>query len=467
MARSTPAATDHRATLNASVVEELRQTMRGDLLLQGDDGYEGARRIWNGMVNRRPALIARCAGAADVISSVAFARKHGLVLSVRGGGHNVAGNAVCDGGLMIDLSSMKGVRVDPQRRTVRAEGGCTWRDLDQEAAAFGLATTGGIIPATGVAGLTLGGGLGWLMRKHGLSCDNLLSADVVLADGGTLTANATENPDLFWGLRGGGGNFGVVTSFEYRLHAVSQILGGMLVHPLDRAHDVLRFLREFMQVAPDELACMAVFLTGPDGSKILAVVVCYCGPVAEGERVLGPLRSFGPPAADQIAAMPYVQLQGLLEAGFPPGLQNYWKSNFLRELGDEAIATLIESFREVPSSTSAIAIEQLGGAVSRTADDSTAFAHRSAHSNLLVVSSWPNPADNAVNIGWTRSVWQAMQPFSTEGVYVNYLGPESDEGADRIKAAYGSSKYARLAALKKKYDPINLFRLNQNIRPMN
>ncbi len=465
MAHLTPAATDHG--LNASGVEQLRQKVRGTILLQGDNGYEGARRIWNGMIDRRPALIARCSGTADVMLSIAFAREHGLLLSVRGGGHNVAGNAVCDGGVMIDLSLMKGVSVDLQRRTVRAEGGCTWRELDQETAAFGLATTGGIIPATGIAGLTLGGGLGWLMRKHGLSCDNLLSADVVLADGTRLTANATQNPDLFWGLRGGGGNFGVVTSFEYRLHDVSQVLGGMLVHPLDRAHDVLRFLREFTPTVSDELACMPVFLTGPDGAKILAVVVCYCGPVAEGERALGPLRNFGPPAADQIAAMPYVQLQSLLEAGFPPALRNYWKSNFLRELSDEAIATLIESFREVPSLTSAIAIEQLGGAVSRTADDETAFAHRGARFNLLVVSSWPNPADDAVNIGWTRSVWQAMQPFSTAGVYVNYLGPETDEGADRIKAAYGSSKYARLVVLKKKYDPINLFRLNQNISPMN
>jgi FAD/FMN-containing dehydrogenase len=452
-------------TLSKAAIEQFARGLRGQLLRPGETGYDAARTIWNAMVDKRPAMVARCAGVADVILSVNFARTHGLVLSARGGGHNVAGNAVCDGGLMIDLSLMRAIRVDAPRRTARAEGGCTWRDLDHETAAFGLATTGGIIPATGIGGLTLGGGLGWLMRKHGLSCDNLLSADIVLANGELVTANPTENADLFWGLRGGGGNFGIVTSLQYRLHPVDQVLGGMVVYPLERAHEALKYLREFTKTALDELVCMAVLLTGPDGAKILAVVTCYCGPIEQGERVLRPLRQFGPPAADQIAPMPYVQLQGLLEAGFPPGLQNYWKSSFLRDLGDEAIAIAIEAFRHVPSPSSAIAFEQLGGAMSRVGENDTAFGHRSAPFNFLVVSSWPDPADNSKHIGWTRSLAEAMQRFSAGGVYVNYLGQEADEGRDRVRAAYGPAKYERLIALKKKYDPGNLFRINQNIRP--
>lgn len=452
-------------TLSKVAIEQLARGLNGRLLRPGETGYDAARTIWNGMVDKRPAMIAQCAGVSDVRRSVDFARDHGLLLSVRGGGHNVAGNAVCDGGLMIDLSPMRGIRVDAQQRTVRADGGCTWRDLDRETAAFGLATTGGIIPATGIGGLTLGGGLGWLMRKHGLSCDNLLSADVVLASGELVTAGPTENADLFWGLRGGGGNFGVVTSFRYRLHPVDQVLGGMVIHPLERAREVLGYLREFTRSAPDELVCMAVLLTGPDGAQILAVVICYCGPIAQGERVLRPLRQFGPPVADQVAPIPYVQLQGLLEAGFPPGLQNYWKSSFLRDLSDDAIAVAIEAFRHVPSPSSAIAFEQLGGAMSRVGENDSAFGHRSAPFNFLVLSSWPSPADNSKQIAWTRSLAEAMQPFSAGGVYVNYLGHETDEGRDRIRAAYGPTKYDRLLALKKKYDSGNLFRINQNIRP--
>jgi FAD/FMN-containing dehydrogenase len=453
------------ATVTAAAIEHFGQGLRGQLLRPGETGYDAARKIWNAMIDKLPAMIARCAGVADVIRSVNFARDHGLLMSVRGGGHNVAGNAICDGGLVIDLSRMKGIRVNSRDWSVHAEGGCTWRDLDHETAAFGLATTGGIIPPTGIAGLTLGGGLGWLMRKHGLSCDNLLSADVALATGEFVTASAAEHADLFWGLRGGGGNFGVVTALQYRLHAVDRVLGGMVVHPLDRAHQALSFLREFSKTAPDELVCMAVLLTAPDGAKVLAIVVCYCGPLAEGERVLRPLRQFGPPAADQIAEMRYVQLQALLEAGFPSGLQNYWKSNFLRELSDEAGTAAVEAFRRVPSPSSAIAFEQLGGEVSRVGKADTAFGYRDAPFNFLVVSSWPDVADSAKHIDWTRSVGQAMQPFAAGGVYVNYLGPEADEGRDRIRAAYGPANYDRLIALKKKYDPGNLFRLNQNIRP--
>jgi FAD/FMN-containing dehydrogenase len=453
------------ASISSSHIDKFAQTLRGQLLRPGAAGYEVARTIWNATVDRRPSMIVRCAGAADIVRSVNFARDHGLLLSVRGGGHNVAGNAVCEGGLMIDLSPMRGIRVDPRARTARAEGGCTWRDLDHETAAFGLATTGGIIPTTGVAGLTLGGGLGWLMRKYGLSCDNLLSADVVLASGELVTASPTENADLFWGLKGGGGNFGVVPSFQYRLHPVQQVLGGMVFYPLERAHQALAFWRNFTRTAPDELTSTAALLTGPDGAKVLAIVVCYCGPLADGEPVLRPLRTFGPPAADQVTSTPYVQQQALLEAAFPPGLQNYWKSSFLPDLGDDVIGLAIEAFRRVPSPTSAIAIEHLGGAMTRVGKADSAFEHRDAPFTFLVLSSWPNKADSAANIDWTRSLHRAMEAFSTGGVYVNYLGAEADEGADRVKAAYGPAKYDRLLTLKNKYDPDNLFRLNQNIRP--
>jgi FAD/FMN-containing dehydrogenase len=451
--------------LSDAETENLAANLRGQLLRPGMDGFDAARRVWNAMIDRTPALIARCAGAADVVHCVNFARYHGLPLSVRGGGHNVSGNAVCQGGLMIDLSPMRGIRVQPQRAIARAEAGCTWRDFDAETQAFGLATTGGIIPTTGIAGLTLGGGLGWLMRKHGLSCDNLNSLDMVTADGRLVTANAAENAELFWAARGGGGNFGVVTSFEFRVHPVGQVFGGMVAHSLERARDVLRFFRDFAVAAPDELTPMAAFVTAPDGSKILAIIVCYSGSLAEGERVLRPLRAFGSPLVDDIAPMPYLQLQSMLEPGFPPGQQNYWKSNFLRELSDDAIDILVEGFRNCPSATSALAIEHLGGAVGRAKEDATAFAHRKALFNLLIVGIWSNPVDNRRHTEWVRGLWEAMLPYSSGGVYVNYLGQSADEGLDRVRAAYGKANYERLRALKHKFDPDNLFRLNQNIDP--
>jgi FAD/FMN-containing dehydrogenase len=447
-------------------VAAFKTTLRGTLLQPGDTGYDEARKIWNAMIDKRPALIARCAGIADVVSAVNFARTHDLLVAVRGGGHNVAGNAVCDGGLMIDLSPMKSVRVDPVRRTARAEPGVTWGEFDHETQAFGLATTGGVIPTTGIAGLTLGGGIGWLMGKHGLSCDNLLSVDIVTADGQLRHASSTENPELFWGVRGGGGNFGVVTSFEYQLHPVSQVLGGMLIHPLEQAKDVLRFFREFTQTAPDAFISTVALLTSPDGAPVVATIVCYNGPMAEGERVLQPLRAFGPPLADQIGPMAYTTLQHMLVDGFPPGLQNYWKSNFLRDLSNDAIAVIVDGFTTAPAPTSAVAIEYIGGAVRRVDENATAFNHRHSPYNLLIVGIWPDPANNDANIRWVREFWQAAQPFSSGGVYVNYLGQTADEGTERIKEAYGVAKYERLLALKKKYDPTNLFRLNQNINPL-
>jgi FAD/FMN-containing dehydrogenase len=450
---------------SATAIQRFQSGLSGPLLRPTDEGYEAARRIWNAMIDKRPALIARCRIVSDVVNSVHFARDHGLTLSVRGGGHNVAGNAVCDDGLMIDLSLMRGIAVSAENRTASAEAGCTWRDFDRATQAFGLATTGGIIPATGIAGLTLGGGLGWLMRKHGLSCDNLVSADLVLADGRLVTASTTENTELFWGLRGGGGNFGIASAFRYRLHPIGAVFAGMVIHPLEQANKALKFLREFAQSTPDELNLMAVFLTAPDGNKALALFGCFCGRNSEAEKVLAPLRHFGTPVADTFAAISYVDFQALLEPGFPPGLQNYWKSNFLRDLNDDLIEAFVDAFRSVPSSTTAIAIEQLGGAVSRVPEDATAFNHRKNPFNALIVSSWPDRAESEKHVRWTRQLWQAIQPHSPGNVYVNYLDQEDDEGADRVRAAYGARNYERLLALKHEYDPQNTFRMNQNIKP--
>ncbi len=454
--------TGERANLTEATVKQFKADVRGEMLLAGDESYDETRKIFNAMIDKRPAMIVRCTGVADVIAAVNFARAKNLLVSVRGGGHSVAGNAVCDGGLMIDLSSMNGIRVDPICRTARAEGGATMGDLDRETQVFGLATTGGIYAGTGIAGLTLGGGIGYLNRKYGLTCDNLLSTDVVTADGGFLTANATENGDLFWALRGGGGNFGVVTSFEYRIHSVGPVLAGMVAWPLPHAKEVLRFYREFSVSAPDELRLDAILGTSPNG-PILAIVVCWCGTIDAGERVLRPLREFGSPVHDTIAAVPYKTIQNLLESfGYVPGHRNYWKSSFFRELSDEAIDTVVDSFFPPPAPLCAVAIEQLGGAVSRVGERDTAFSHRHVQHSILTIAYWEDPAATAKNIEWARKLYSSIQPFLEDGVYVNYLG--EDEGDDRVKAAYGSN-YERLVAVKKKYDPTNFFRLNQNIRP--
>lgn len=449
--------------LDEAAIQELRAGLRGALLHPGDDHYETARRVWNGMIDRKPALIIRCAGVADVITAVNFARTNNLLVSVRGGSHSAAGNAVCEGGLMIDLSLMKGIRVDPVRRTARAEPGLTWGEFDHETQAFGLATTGGFVPSTGIAGLTLGGGLGYLMRRFGLTCDNLLSVDLVTAAGQLLTASETENADLFWGVRGGGGNFGIVTSFEYRLHAVGpMVLGGFIFHPLPRAKEVSQFYRQFTRTSPDELTTHLAFATSPDGHPVVAFILCYSGPLEKGEEVIRPLREFGSPVADTVGPMPYTAVQALGGPLYPPNRLNYWKSSFLKELSDDAIETMIAQFATVPSPFSAAALEELGGVVSRVGRDETAFGERSAHYNLIITSEWIDPAESEKNIQWARDFWEAMQPFESEAVYVNYLGTE---GEDRIKAAYGPTKYERLVALKNKYDPTNFFRLNQNIKP--
>jgi FAD/FMN-containing dehydrogenase len=442
-------------------LQELQSAVRGRLIRPGDPDYDSARRIYNAAIEKTPALIVRCSGVSDVMRAVEFSRAHNLLLAVRGGGHNVAGNALCDGGVVIDLCAMKGVRVDPARRTARAQGGVTWGELDHETQAFGLATTGGVVTTTGIAGLTLGGGLGYLMRKHGLACDNLLSADLVTADGRFLTAGRDQNEDLFWGLRGGGGNFGIATSFEYRLHPVGSVLAGAVMFPIANARDVLRLYRECTSRAPDELTAYAGFLTSPDGVQLVATIACWSGAIEAGEEAVRPFRELGHQVADTIAPIPYRGIQTLFDPAYPSGLHNYWVSNFLRELSDEAIETIIGYCETVPSALSAVAIEHLGGAVARVGKTETAFHHRDSPYNLIITSLWRDAGDSEKNIRWTRELHEAMRPFGPDAVYVNYLG---DEGEGRVKAAYGPN-YERLVELKNKYDPANVFRLNQNIRP--
>ena len=441
---------------------ELKAGLRGQLLSPGDEGYDRARKLWNGMFDRRPALIARCAGAADVIRAVSFARDNRLAVAVRGGGHSFPGHSVCDGGLVIDLSAMKGIRVDLRTRTARAQAGVKWIEFDHETQAFGLATTGGTDGDTGIAGLTLGGGLGWLSSKYGLTVDNLVSADVVTADGRLLTASATENQDLFWGLRGGSGNFGVVTSFEYQLHAVGPtILGGMVAYPLGRAKEVLRFYRQFAKAAPDDVTTYAAFVTPPGGETVSALFCCYCGPLDKGEEVIRPLRSLGSPVQDLLGPMPYVAQQRLFEGGFPAGSSYYAKAGSLAELTDEAIEVFAEYAATKPSPLSGVLVQTVCGAASRVKSDATAFPHRRLPYAPVIVSQWLDAATSEKNICWARDFWKALDPLAGGGVYVNDL---SHDDADRVRTAYGAN-YERLAALKKAYDPDNLFRLNPNITP--
>ncbi|HEX8982681.1 MAG TPA: FAD-binding oxidoreductase [Ktedonobacterales bacterium] len=455
----------------AAGLNDLKARLRGHLLQPGDDEYEKARQVWNAMIDRRPAAIARCEGVGDVLDALAFARSHELLVAVRGGGHNVAGNAVVDDGLVIDLSPMKSVRVDPVRQVARAEPGLTWGELDRETQALGLAVTGGIQSTTGIAGFTLGGGFGYLARKHGLTCDNLLSADVVTADGRLITASAHEHPDLFWGLRGGGGNFGIVTSFELQLAPLGPILGGMLVYPLARAGAVLRFYREYIKAASDELFTIALFTTAPNaahiperlrGQRVLMLIICYAGKPEEGARAIQPLRAFGPPDADLVKVRPYREMQQLLDAANPAGRLNYWKSEFVTGYSDAAIETVVAFTARAPSPHSKTLFTQMQGAIARVGEHASAYSHRQAPFLININAMWTDPAESEAQIAWARDFWAAMQPFSAGGVYVNFL---SNEGEDRVKAAYGEVAYARLAALKRAFDPDNVFRLNQNIAP--
>ena len=450
--------------LEEAAVEGFKSSLRGEMLCPGDEGYDEARKVFNGMVDKKPAIIARCAGVADVINSVNFARTNVLLVSVRGGGHNIPGNSVCDGGMMIDMSRMRSVRVDPVGRTARAEPGVLWAELDHEGQAFGLATTGGTVSDTGIAGLTLGGGIGWLAGKHGLTCDNLLSADIVTADGQFLTASATENEDLFWGVRGGGGNFGVITSFEYQLHPVGQVLAGMVIHPFEKAKEVLKFYRDFSSAIPDEVNTVAGLLTTPDGQPAIAIIACHSGSIEAGEEALRPLREFGPPLADQIHPMSYEEVQTLLDAIAIPGRQYYIKSLFMKDIGAEAIDTMIAHFSKVTSPLSGIMFQQLGNATNRVGSGETAFSHREARYEWVCLTAWEDPGESEIHIRWTRECAEAMHPFTTGGIYVNQIGTEAEDGVDQIRAAFGAS-YQRLVALKNKYDPTNLFSHNQNIRP--
>jgi hypothetical protein len=445
----------------SAVQEELGSDLQGEVVLPADSGYETARAVFNGMIDRRPLAVVRPLNASDVVRCIEFARRRDLPLTVRGGGHSVAGNGVRDGAVMFDMSGMKAIRVDPETRTVRAEPGLTLGEFDRATQAFGLATTLGVVSTTGIAGLTLGGGLGWLNGRHGLACDNLISADVATADGRLLKASAQENEKLFWGLRGGGGNFGVVTSFEYQLHPVGLVLAGGMSYPLTIAPRVLRFYDDFVKAAPDELSTAASLALTPGGEPMVSIAVCYCGSIDEGERVLHPLRTFESPTDDGIQPMPYTELQSARDEGFPSGRLHYWKSGWLRDVTDGAIETLMQFVAQMPSSASGVGLQRMHGVASRVATSATAFPHRAAQYDFLIMSQWSDATDSDRNVQWTRALFEAMQPHLEEAVYVNNLG---DEGQGRVRAAYGEN-YARLAALKTAYDPGNLFRANQNIEP--
>jgi len=446
-----------------SAISDFAATFRGELLSPSTPGYDEARKVWNGMIDRRPAHIARCKSVADVQSAIRYGRENNVPIAIRGGGHNAAGLGVCDDGIVIDLRGLADVVVDPSQRIARVGGGATWGDLDRATAAHGLATTGGVISSTGVAGLTLGGGLGWLMRSYGLACDNLVGAEVVTADGQVLRATESENSDLFWGLRGGGGNFGVVTSFEFKLHPVSTIFGGMLLYPLARAREALRVYREVTHDAPDALTVFAAMMHSPDGIPVVGFVMCYNGSPEDGERAIAKIRAFDTPVAGEVGPMPYTALQSMLDAGFPPGLQVHWRSEFIKTIPDEFIETAVAAYERVPSPLSAMLLEQFGGAVKRVPVEATAFDQRDSDYNLVIVSRWADPADAERNVAWARETSKAVHPFTTGRVYVNYIGV--GEPADRVRAAFGERKFAQLVAVKQKYDPTNLFRINQNIPP--
>jgi FAD/FMN-containing dehydrogenase len=449
-----------RAISHEELRERLAKLVKGRVLGAGDLAYEESRHVFNAMIERRPAAIITCSCAEDVVHGVTAAREYGLPISIKGGGHSVAGNAVCEDGLMLDMSPMKRISVDPERNVTVAEAGLTLGEFDAATSAYGLATTLGVVSMTGIAGLTLGGGIGWLNGKHGLACDNVLSMGVVTADGQVRTVNADEHQDLFWAMRGGGGNFGVVLSFTYRLHPVTMVLAGPISYPPGQAADALHLYHQVASTAPDSLATAASVSRGDDGKPAVSVMVCWSGPAEEGEEVLRPLREFGPPTADAVGLIPYRELQTMPDAGFPSGRLHYWKASFLADPPSEAIDTMLRFAATTPSPSTGIGLQQITGAASRVAPAATAFAHRARQYDFLILSQWDSPADSPANIRWTRELFDAMGPHF-RGVYVNNLG---EEGSDRVKEAYGSN-YDRLADVKAAYDPDNVFRLNQNIRP--
>jgi FAD/FMN-containing dehydrogenase len=461
---------DSEVTLTSSEIEHLAGALRGPLALPGTAGYDEARTLWNAMHDRRPALVARCAGAADVMQAVRFARDKRLLVAVRGGGHNIGGNAVADDGFLIDLSLMRGIRVDPASRTAFVEAGCTLADVDHDTQAFGLAVPVGVNSTTGIAGLTLGGGFGWLSRRFGLTIDNLTAVDLVTADGQLLRASATNHADLFWAIRGGGGNFGVVTSFEFALHTFGpNILSGLVIHPIANARDVMRYYARASAAADESTTCWFVLRKAPPlpflapefhGKEVLVLAMAYLGDPAEGEAALQPFRSFGRPIADVVAQYPYTAWQRILDPLLSPGARNYWKSHDFTALSDGLIDVLLDFAMRIPDPQTEIAFAQLGGAISNVAAGATAYSHRDAQYTINVHCRWSDPSNDARCVQWARDLFQAAGPFATGGVYVNFLTADEQ---DRVRQAYGSN-YDRLVGLKKLYDPSNLFRVNTNIR---
>ncbi len=458
------------AVLDATKVQELRAQFRGELIEPQDPTYEEASKVYNAMIHRHPALIARCRDVADVISAVNFARDNKLPLAIRSGGHNGPGLGTVDDGLVIDLKLMKGTRVDPEEKTVRVQAGCVWGDVDHATHAFGLATTSGIISTTGVGGLTLGGGIGYLARAYGLSIDNLLSVDMVLADGSVVTADKDHNADLFWAVRGGGGNFGVVTSFLFRLHPVDTVYGGPMFWPMEKAQDLMRFWRDYILSAPEDINGWLGFVTVPPAApfpevyqmqKMCAIVWCYTGPLDQAEERFKTIRAFGPPAIDFVGAVPYPALQGMFDPIYPAGDQWYWKADFMTDLNDDMIALYVKYAAQLPTPQSTMHLYPINGAVHRVGKNETAFNFREANFAEVMVGVDHNPANNERMIQWARDYWMALHPYSTGGAYINMI---MDEGEDTVKAAYGEN-YKRLAVVKAKYDPTNLFRVNQNIKP--
>jgi len=454
----------------AIAVADLQARFRGQAIVADDPEYEEARRVYNAMIDRRPMVVVRAANAGDVIAAVNLAREEGVPLAIRGGDHSVPGFGTCDGGVVVDLSRMRGVRVEPAKRTARAEGGARWGDFNAATGAFGLATTGGIISTTGVAGLTLGGGIGYLARGCGLSCDNLISADVVTADGRFLIASETENDDLFWALRGGSSNFGVVTSLEFRLHPINDIYGGPMFFELDRAQDVLEHFRDYIATAPEEFGGFPAFQIAPPlpfipeqrhGEPFVAVVACWAGPLADGERMLKPFHDVAPVMAEHVGPMPYPALNSAFDPLVPPGLQHYWKASFVKELTDEAIAAHLEHGPGLPAVNSTMHIYPINGACHRVASNATAFAYRDANFATVIAGMWPDPTRNEDSIRWVRDYYDAIAPHSEEGGYINFM---SEDDQSRIRANY-KGNYDRLVEIKRKYDPDNVFRVNQNIKP--
>ena len=448
----------------AKAVSHAAPTFSGQLLLPGDAGYDERRRVHNGLIDRRPAVITACGGVADIAGAVTMARTLGLEVSVRGGGHNVAGRATIDGGLMIDLSPMKGVFVDAAARTVRAQGGVLWKELNRETEVYGLATTGGVVGSTGIAGLTLGGGVGWLMPTYGLALDNLRSADIVTADARIVRTSATEHPDLFWAIRGGGGNFGIAASLEYSLHQVGpMITGGLVAHPLSRAFDVLRFFRDTCRSLPDEAMVVAGLQTAPDGSntKLVGILASHCGSLQQGEAALRPLKTFGPPVMDLIGPIAYTTLNTMLDPAFPRGARNYWKAQFLTDLSDDAIQVLIEAFQKCPSPMSHIIIEHFHGAASRVPVTATACPMRLTGFNVVIASQWTDATDTEAGVRWARETFSSLHPYLAPTRYLNYL---EDDAQNAAAVAYGPN-LPRLRAIKSQYDPENVFRHNVNILP--